>query len=284
MKNINWKKILSLALWIQGIVFLCLVLGFVNKEEDALPFHSLKIETDNKKSGQYFVEPEDVRAQLDMKAMKIIGEPAGSINTRLIEKLLNNDPFILNSEVYMSIDGELTIQVTQRTPVMRIITSSGDQFYLDESGAKIPLSDKYSARVPVANGNIPGTYLTSLCRPIFENEDTSLAQKHTLLDSLLFLVNHIRRNDFMLAQTEEIFVNEDHEFEIIPKVGKQLLVLGDISELDEKFSKLILFYKKTSGNLEWNNFSTLNLKYEGQIVCVRNPEFPPTLIKNPINQ
>lgn len=271
MKKINWKGILKIFLWSQLAVLVFIMLAFVDKAEDSLPCSDLKINVDNAVNGSYFFESEDVQNLLNEKAIVTVGAPAGSINTGLIEKLLDANPYVQNSEVYMDIDGALHIEANQRTPVLRIFSLTGESFYLDKDGNKMPLSDKYSVRVLTASGNLNYSYLNMGVNPIKSLAGIDSADSHTIIDSLLFLANYISKNEFMNALTEQIFVNSENEFEIIPKIGKQNILVGNISNLDEKISKLILFYQKTMKNFEWEKYATINLKYQGQIVATKNP-------------
>ncbi|MBK6829167.1 MAG: hypothetical protein IPG86_20990 [Chitinophagaceae bacterium] len=42
--------------------------------------------------------------------------------------------------------------VEEREPVARIFTSGGNTFYIDSSNTMLPLSEKFSARLPVFTG------------------------------------------------------------------------------------------------------------------------------------
>src|SRR5699024_11515132 len=68
----------------------------------------------------------------------------------LEEKILEH-PMVANAEVYMSIDGILGAEITQRTPVGRCINKDG-VMYIDELGDFMPLSTNHSARVPLVYG------------------------------------------------------------------------------------------------------------------------------------
>ena len=59
---------------------------------------------------------------------------------------------IKSAQVYYTLDGYFHVEITQRKPVLRIM--SGEGYYVDEDGKIMPLSRKYTSRVVVATGNI----------------------------------------------------------------------------------------------------------------------------------
>jgi cell division protein FtsQ len=62
-------------------------------------------------------------------------------------------------------------------------------------------------------------------------------------------------------------VNKNTEFELVPKVGRHIIVFGDIDNMEKKFDKLIVFYKEGLNKTGWDKYKIINLKYENQVVC-----------------
>src|SRR5690606_21199137 len=55
---------------------------------------------------------------------------------------------IAHSEVYINVNGRLIVEVTQKKALARVMSSNGS-YYLDDKANKMPLSDQFSAHVPV---------------------------------------------------------------------------------------------------------------------------------------
>ena len=70
-----------------------------------------------------------------------------------LEKSLNSNPMIEKSEVFVSIDGVLKAIVKQKTPIARVFNDESS-FYIDYQGNIMPLSDEFTARVPIISGDI----------------------------------------------------------------------------------------------------------------------------------
>ncbi|MCC6689974.1 MAG: hypothetical protein IT235_00435, partial [Bacteroidia bacterium] len=103
-----------------------------------------------------------------------------------------------------------------------------------------------------------------------EIEADSNLRKSTLVDDLFELAKYITADEFWKAQIEQVYVNADNELELIPRVGNQRIILGDITEMDQKFKKLLIFYRQGLNPTGWwNKYSVINLKFKNQIVCTR---------------
>jgi len=64
-------------------------------------------------------------------------------------------------------------------------------------------------------------------------------------------------------------VNSKYEFELIPRVGSQIIELGDAENLDEKFANLKLLYLDGFNKIGWNTYKRISLKYKNQVVCTK---------------
>ncbi|MCK6649908.1 MAG: hypothetical protein L6Q66_09650, partial [Bacteroidia bacterium] len=153
------KKILFITMWIVLITGLIVTMGFVNKEQDALLCKSMNIHV-NQDGDLYFLDNIDVAKLIVERGDSIKNQPKHTVDVNDIEHMLNTHAAIANAEVSLSIDGILKVDVRQRRPIIRIINNDGESYYIDDEGKPMPLSDKYTAKVLIANGNITEPYIT----------------------------------------------------------------------------------------------------------------------------
>ncbi len=265
----KFKKIAILSLLVICAIGLLLSLGFVNKEQDELRCQSLEVHV-NQDNDLYFLDNNDIKKLINSRGDSITGEPKANLNVPELEKALNSHEDISNAEVSVSIDGKVKVYVTQRKPIVRIISESGDSYYMDDEGKLMPLSDKYTAKVLVANGMIPETYARHYKQSMEDIAKDSAIKARTMLDELFAMATYIEADPFWKAQVQQIFINEEKDMELIPMVGNQKIIFGDTIAMDEKFKKLMTFYAQglnTTG--WWNKYSTINLKFKNQIVCTK---------------
>lgn len=50
-------------------------------------------------------------------------------------------------------DGSIKASIEERKPSIRIISDSGENYYVDNEGNKMPLSKRFTAYIPVATGS-----------------------------------------------------------------------------------------------------------------------------------
>lgn len=265
----KFKYILFVSVWVLLIIGLVVSLGFVNKEQDSLLCKSLDVKV-NQEDDLYFLDKLDVAKLIYDRGDSIVGQPKSSINIPELEKALNSHADIANAEVYISIDGEVKVEVKQRKPLIRIINVNGDSYYIDKEGKLMPLSDKYTAKVLVANGNILEPFASRYMYSMEDIKKDSLANANSMLDELFAMAKYITADKFWNAQVQQIYINKERDMEIVPMAGDQKIIFGDTSAMDEKFKKLMIFYQQglnTTG--WWDKYSTINLKFKNQIVCTK---------------
>ena len=81
---------------------------------------------------------------------------------------------------------------------------------------------------------------------------------------------YITHDKFLKAQIGQIYVNEFNEFELIPRIGSHVILLGKAEDLDDKFRRLYAFYRFGLNKIGWNKYSVINIKYKNQVVCSKN--------------
>ena len=264
--KVNWKQASRLLLFVlMGAGFL-LSLGFTENRRGETLCREVSIRVDDS-LGNSFVLEKDIEQLIRGKFGALIGKPLHSINISLLEKIIDNNPFVLKGQVFSSVDGKLQIEVRQRVPVVRVINVQGESFYIDEYGVLMPLNEKFSAPVLVANGNIFNRETEQRIRAGTEKGDTSFHP--TSLEKVFMVSAYIHSHEFWDAQIEQLYVNADGQMELIPRVGNQTILFGDETEIEEKFNKLLAFYKDGLSQTGWNKYTTINLTFKDQVVCTK---------------
>ncbi len=244
-------------------------MGFVNKEQDSLPCKSLDI-TVVQDDDLFFLNKMDVAQLIHDRGDSIVGQPKSSVNVPEIQHALNSHSDIANASVCMTVDGRLKVRVKQRRPLIRVINSDGESYYLDDEGKLMPLSDKYTAKVLIANGYILEPYAARYKFSVREISKDTLAAKSSMLGELYAMAVYVNSDEFWKAQIQQIYINSEKEMELVPTAGSQKIIFGDTTAMDEKFKKLLTFYQQglnTTG--WWDKYAAINLKFKNQIVCTK---------------
>lgn len=177
-----------------------------------------------------------------------IGKPVSDIDVRLLEQEMKDMGAILYSDVAVDRTGTVFVEVTQRHPVLRF-QSGADGYYMDDTGFCFPLSDLFTSDVPVVSGIIPAE------NPKWRKGMRELGQ-------------YLDKDPFWRTQVEQINVNSDGGLTIYTRTSDQAILFGMPRDIDSKLSKLFTYYKNIAPVYGWDYYSTVNLKYSGQIVCI----------------
>ena len=265
----KFKKIAIITIWCLLATGLLVSMGFVNKEQDALLCKSLDIRI-NQDVDLDFLDKKDIAKLIHSRGDSIINQSKANVNIVAIQKSLKSHENIAHANVYVTIDGKVKVEVKQRKPLMRVVNMNQDSYYIDDEGKLMPLSDKYTAKVIIANGAIDESYARNYKLSAKEIAKDEKLAKSSMLDDLYAMAVFIDSNPFWKAQVQQIYINENKDMELVPLAGNQKIIFGDTTAMNEKFKKLLVFYQEglnTTG--WWNKYSTINLKFKNQIVCTK---------------
>lgn len=264
------KRALIIGSWVLSIAGMIVLLGFANYKQVNAVCKNVLV-TVNEGEGHDFVDGNDILQLINSKG-KLIGKSFANINKTLLEKIVMSNPFVERVEVYSTLDGNLHIDAWQRDPIVRVYNMQNEQFFIDKNGAFMPVSEKYTPAVIVANGFIFNTYseMKIAPPPILKNSNNidSLTIPR-MINQVYKVASFVANDTFWSANTQQIFVNELQEIELVPRVGDHRILIGDTTDLKSKFDRLFLFYQKGLSNTGWNKYSLINLKFKDQVVCTK---------------
>lgn len=253
----QWKsKIAPLA----GIVVLIVILGFVTRHQNQMQCSGVDIHV-HSTAGMFFIDQTDVHHQIVNVADSIHGRKMIEIDVRSIENAIAHMPEVKTVDVFKTINGQLRVNVDLRVPVARIFQPDGASFYLDEAGEIMPLSTKYTARVLTVNGYVWRTKIPT------DKEVPEITQWDQQQRDIYELAQLVKSDPFWNAQIQQVYVDENLEYVLIPRVGNYEIELGKMNDIEIKFQKLNAFYEQALSKIDWNKYKSINLKYKNQIVC-----------------
>ncbi|MCB9189126.1 MAG: hypothetical protein H6599_07565 [Flavobacteriales bacterium] len=259
------KKVLQIGGWSIFVLGVLVLLFFVNAGYDDIKTQEPQI-TIIKPGNHNFVTEEKVKAVMNDLGYSFQDQSLGEIELDRIEKEVKAIPGVKDVQAYKYSNGVVKLDIEQQLPVARVILKGGKMgCYLDAEGEIIPLSSDYIAKVPVFTGNIyePYNEIPSV-KDITVND--SVSQLH-FLDEVYTLALALAQDEFLTAQILQIYVNDQEEFEFIPRVGNHRVLFGGIEDYEDKLFRLKYFYTEADVDVkELNVYDTLNLKFKDQIV------------------
>lgn len=127
------KRILILCILLAVTAYLIVAVTVFNRKPENQVCKGMELVV--KDSIDYgFITETEVKNLLKQKNLYPEKKRIGTINVRLLEETLSRHPFISKAECYLTSGGKVGIEVYQRIPILRIMSSNGDNYYIDQSG------------------------------------------------------------------------------------------------------------------------------------------------------
>jgi len=177
-----------------------------------------------------------------------------------IEEILDGKSAVLKSEAYMTRDGVLNIEVTQRTPVVKFKTGEGG-FYADKEGYLFPLQRHNPEGIMVVDGSVPLKADSG-----YKGEAGSPEEKRWL-EGVLDMIGYINGHDCLPENISRLNVLGNGDLVICHDGGKERFIFGKPDNIEMKFKRIRYYYSKIVPEKGENTYSTVNVKYDGQVIC-----------------
>jgi cell division protein FtsQ len=254
------KKLYNILLFIPVLYLIVIPVYFISST-NAKPCGGIQI-TIKDSSDYHFVTQRQLLNLVYGNSGRILGKPVKDVSVSEIEGRINVLKELKEAEVYITIDGTIHVYADQRNPVMRVMPDNGGDYFIDEDGVVVRRRNLYTPRLHIVEGNIN---ISSAMLNGVSVLDTSI--KNSILKDIYHLVDYINDDNFWSAQIDQIYVDNNDEIDLIPRVGNQLLHLGSADNYEGKLRNLAAFYDKVLPEVGWNKYSLINLEFKDQIVC-----------------
>jgi cell division protein FtsQ len=241
-------------------LYLVIMPAFLSHMTASVPCSGIRINIADS-SDYHFVSKRELTSLVNQNSGRLAGTPVSKIRLPEIEQRIAKLSELKEAEVYTTIDGVLNVYVNQRNPIMRIIAGGGD-YFVDEEGFVMHNRGLYSPRLHIVGGNIriTGQMLNGV-----SVLDTAI--KHSVLKDIYPLMEFLNHDNFWSAQIDQLYVDNDDEIDLIPRLGNQIIHLGTTDNFEGKLRNLEAFYNKVMPEVGWNKYELINLEYKDQIVC-----------------
>lgn len=258
--NRHIRKLLFVCLWsIIGVgVVVLLVAAIRNRKDKTCQGYEISMAGTGE---QWFMNKREVVNILTGDgAVALKGRLLEQFDLRGMESRLRKSIWIKDAELFFDNNEVLQVKIVEREPIARLFTVTGNSFYIDSSGVKLPLSDKLSARLPVFTG--------------FPTDNNRLGPADSLLmQDIKKVSDFIRHDSFWMAQITQVDITPARKFEMIPMVGNHVIEFGDGTNFDKKFARLLQLYQLVLSKTGMDKYERVNVQYEKQVIGVKKTGF-----------
>lgn len=250
--KLNIRKEVKVVVALVGVSFL---IAFGERKHGGNVVKDIVIELDNLNEN-HFLDEADVLKLVENSGQAIIGTGIDRINLKEIEAKLKYDRHISEAQLFGDLKGNLIVNVELRRPIARIVQSDALDAYISEDGVIMPVSEKYTSRVMLLSG--------PFVKKMIEMTDLKKTDEGK---QILQMIDFIREDKFWKAQIAQMDIKADGKISLFPQVTGQRVEFGKAENIEEKFKKLMIFYKEILPQRGWTKYERVNLEYEGQVIA-----------------
>lgn len=213
-----------------------------------------------------FVRPKTIDSLIFGIWGNVKGRKITSDDIYAIENLVESQMFVEWSDVFYNSKGEISVNLTQREPIMRIITETGYDFYVDSALYVLKPTPDWNKTVPIISGKPAFTFDTDFYGFVDEKKAPKDA---AYIKKLINFVQFISKDDFLRDFIMQIYIANDGKSEqvsIMPRIGQQVVVIGELSDFENKLLKTKAFYLQCYGSADIDSITQVDVSYSGQII------------------
>jgi cell division protein FtsQ len=238
MKKFNWQNI-RLVVMFFVVIFLY---SFTQSRSQNKKIN--KIQVDFQGDNKMFLTNEMVNNLLiqNLGGTSLIQKD--KVDLKDLESALKKQSFIENAEVFISEDSVLITKVLQKSPIARVVNNNR-VLYVDKDGSIFQLSNNFSSRVPIVQGNIEGQFKKGFIETFKTIQKDDFLRKHIIAIT-------IQKNGSMKMLTRE------YDYDI--NFGKPIFIA-------KKFKNYKAFYQYAAKDSIIEKYKSINLIFTQQVVC-----------------
>ena len=250
------RTVINMILSCLLVAYIVIIVPVINSAERNDTFTALKIDIDSK-GHLNFLKSEDVNQLLGDLDSKLDTLKRKNLNTRELEKTLNECNRVERSHCQILNDGTLLIEVTPIEPVARIFDGKGS-VYVNAEGKRIEASPSFHVDVPVIT--------------------TKSVANMKMVKKLLPFLREIKTNPEANALVSSLHIDERGDIIVIPNVLGHVINFGDTTQIADKLERLRVFYKEIMPIRGWNAYDTISVKWSGRIFATKTDKQLPQLV------
>lgn len=241
----TWS-IKNILIWLMAIIVVGYIIGmgiWSSRRANTQVCPAVEISITDFDKRQYVTEAELINLLKD-KGLYPVGKTIAGVSTQVIESAVLSHPMVRRAECYTTQAGTVCIRLSQRIPVLRVI--SGDEsYFVDIDRTRMPIQESVTTPVLIAQGNI-GERMA----------------KNELADMALWIDD----NPYWKEKIASVQVVSPKMVYLVQKPDETHLILGEVSGFKRKLGKLRTLYDNGFDQIGWQTYNEIDLRYKGQVV------------------
>ena len=191
-----------------------------------------------------FVESDELRRLIAREGLLPEGQPMDEISCQAIEDCLLKHDMVRTAECFKTYHGGVRVCVTQRVPALYVMSSEG-AYYVDSDRKIMPVRRTIEVDVPTFKGAVG---------------------KRAATEEYFDFAKWISSDRYWQARIQHVQVVHPKHLVLHQEDGMGNIILGDLSQYEQKLDKLQKVYTKEADYMNDKNYREFDLRYKGQVI------------------
>lgn len=273
MKKV-WNIVGRTIFWCAVVAFFIATALLRSRNESARRVERLEVVVKDA-SERGFITPETVVGLIDNEGINPVGQPLEDVDLAHINRVVEEYCFTERAITYVDYEGRLTVELTQREPIVRVCTSSGYDFYLTSDLYVLPFRSHATLNLPIVTGDVTfpfGTTFEGSLKEWLAGGEKNHRENYNFLSKLTNFVTFTERDPWLAGRVVQINLRsrpssaskgafQEPEVEIVPSNGDYLVQLGILEDVESKIARWRRFVEARVVELKGG---VLDVRYDRQ--------------------
>lgn len=193
-----------------------------------------------------YVDEEELTSLLKQQNAYPVGEYVHRVNLQHIEDIVRRHPMVRTAECYTTENGSVMLQVTQRVPLLKVITAN-ESYFIDTDHLRMPIRKQINDTVLCARGRI-GEQSAAGCIADF--------------------AEWLQKEPYWQTRITAVEIQDPHHVRLCQRQKGETILIGVWEGYEQKLQNAKRFYQQTQC-LQTPHYATLDLRFRSQVVCVK---------------
>lgn len=191
-----------------------------------------------------FVQVDELEGYLKRHRVCVQGLVMEQVDCHAVEQCLLSHDMVRSAECYKSPFGVVRVEVTQRVPVLCVMTADGC-YYVDSDRRVMPARKSVDVDLPVFRGAV-----------------SERAAREEYYD----FVEWLQSNHYWRELISDVYVQQPKHLLLSQRGQKSKIVLGALDGYADKLSRLRTLFTHGLDEIEHPEYREYDLRFDGQVV------------------
>jgi len=215
------------------------------------PVHTcsyLQVQIMDQAERQYVTDAE-IKQLVLARGLSPISKPSNKIALQAIEDMMRQHPMIRTAECYETMQGDVCIRLTQRVPLVRIMTGA-ETYFIDTDRRVMPVRESVKAPVLIVTGAV---------------------NKRMAAHEISDFAEWLQKDPYWKPRVVRAEVHNYKMVYVIQRQEGARILLGDFVGAAQKMNKLQHWYE-AGKSLDLSQYAEVDLRFHGQVIGIRSRE------------